>query len=75
MLKLYKNMLKSNITKKTIEQIKILFDKFGYNVTFKRGDIEIILKIKKTRSLDIINLLRNNDLIEIENTSTYKFKK
>ncbi len=73
-LKMYKNLPK-NIRKNTFEQIKKIFQKYNYKYSFKREDIEILLNVKKTRAIDIISLMNENDLIDTLEQTKYKFKK
>ncbi len=69
------DIMPDNTRKKTLEQIKILFKKYGYTYIFKREDVENTLMVKKTRALDIILLMYNNNIVDIVDNAKYKFKK
>jgi len=68
-------MTPRNVHKRTRDNIKILFDKFGHSDAFKSKDIEEIFNVKKSRASEIIFLLQNNNLIEESELNKYKFKK
>ena len=62
-------------TKKTIEQIKVLFNRFKYDEEFDRNGVKEILQVQNTRASIIINLLVDNNLAEKTIGSKYKFIK
>lgn len=74
-IKLYKNIEKTSIRNSTINQIKTIFNAYGYNKMFSREDIKSILKIKDTRTTNLISLLLEMNLIEKVEGTKYKFKK
>lgn len=74
-IKLYKNIEKTSIRNSTINQIKTIFNSYGYNKMFSREDIKSILKIKDTRTTNLISLLLEMNLIEKVEGTKYKFKK
>lgn len=75
LIKLYKSIEKSNIRTSTINQIRLIFSKTGYNKSFSREDIKNILDIKDTRTTNLIALLlQMNLIIKVEGTK-YKFQK
>lgn len=74
MIKMYKNLPEST-RKITYSNIMMIFKEYGYIQSFTRFDIERLLNVKKTRSFEIIKLMQDNNLIELTETSKYKFKK
>lgn len=74
-IKLYKNTQKAKIRNSTINQIKLIFDQFGYNDTFSREDIRKSLDVKDTRTTNLITLLLNLNLISKVEGVKYKFIK
>ena len=74
MLSLHKR-LPQNTAKSTYAKIQMLYDKFTYENSFKREDIENILNIKKSRASEIISILQNCELIEPSDPTKYRFKK
>lgn len=73
MVKMHKN-LPSTTRKITYSNIMMIFEKYGYTQSFTRLDIENLLNVKKSRSFEIIKLMQDNNLIELSETSKYKFK-
>ncbi len=72
-IKLYKCIQQANIRNSTINQIRAIFDRVGYNDKFSRDDIKDILNVKDTRATNIISmLLELNFIIKIDG-SKYKF--
>ncbi len=75
LIKLYKKIEKFHVKSITLNQIKIIFNEFGFNKSFVRDDIKKILNVKDTRATNIISLLLEmNLIIKIEGTK-YKFIK
>ena len=75
LIKLYKSLDNIQIRSTTLNQIKFIFNEFGFNKSFVRDDIKNILKVKDTRATNIISLLLDmNLIIKIEGTR-YKFTK
>lgn len=74
LIKMYKT-LPDTVRKKTFNQIKIIFENYGYERSFKREEIESLLNIKKSRANEIIALMSNNNLIEDNGKKNYVFKK
>ena len=75
LLKLYKELQKTKIQHSTIEQLNKLFKEFGFKKTFSRENIKNILKVKETRTTNLISLLLEINLIEKTEGSRYKFFK
>lgn len=50
------------------------FGKFNYSYKFTRKDIEEIYNVKKTRAIEILNILLEAELIDILSNGEYKFK-
>lgn len=76
LVRLYKKIQKGlNIRTTTINQIKNIFDEFGYNRVFSREDIKNILNVKDTRATNIISLLLENEFIEKTEGTKYIFVK
>ena len=73
-IKLYKS-LPNNSRRSTYEQIQKLFDKYTYNYEFKREDIEVLFRVKKSRASEIISILLDCNLIEQSSPAKYRFKK
>lgn len=74
MIKMYK-LLPENSRKTTYAQVLKLFDKFKYEYSFKRDNIEELLNIKKSRASEIISILLDSNLIEQSEPTKYRFKK
>lgn len=73
-IKMHKH-LSSEVSKKTYENIKKLFDKYNYKYDFNRENVEELFNVRKSRASEIINLLLTVDLIEHSEPTKYKFKK
>ena len=71
---MYKH-LSSEVSKKTYENIKKLFDKYNYKYDFNRENVAELFNVRKSRASEIINLLLTVDLIEHSEPTKYKFKK
>lgn len=63
------------VTKNTSNKIQKLFDKYTYEYSFKREDVEKNFNVKKSRASEIISLLLSIDMIELSGPTQYKFKK
>lgn len=74
-IKLYKSIQNTNIRNSTINQIRNIFEKMGYNNMFSREDIKSILNIKDTRATNLISLLLDLELIVKAEGTKYKFQK
>ena len=74
-IQLYKSIQNTNIRNSTINQIRNIFEKMGYNNTFSREDIKNILNIKDTRATNLISLLLDLELIVKAEGTKYKFQK
>ena len=75
LIQLYKSIQNTNIRNSTINQIRNIFEKMGYNNMFSREDIKNILNIKDTRETNLISLLLDLDLIIKAEGTKYKFQK
>ncbi len=74
-IQLYKSIQNTNIRNSTINQIRNIFEKMGYNNMFSREDIKNILNIKDTRATNLISLLLDLNLIIKAEGTKYKFQK
>lgn len=74
-IQLYKSIQNTNIRNSTINQIRNIFEKMGYNNMFSREDIKNILNIKDTRATNLISLLLDLELIVKAEGTKYKFQK
>lgn len=74
-IQLYKSIQNTNIRNSTINQIRNIFEKMGYNNMFSREDIKNILNIKDTRATNLISLLLDFELIVKAEGTKYKFQK
>lgn len=74
-IQLYKSIQNTNIRNSTINQIRNIFEKMGYNNMFSREDIKNILNIKDTRATNLISLLLDLELIIKAEGTKYKFQK
>lgn len=74
-IQLYKSIQNTNIRNSTINQIRNIFEKMGYNNMFSREDIKNILNIKDTRATNLISLLLDLELIAKAEGTKYKFQK
>lgn len=74
MIKMYK-LLPGNSRKNTYTQLQKMFDKYKYNYSFNRENVEEIFNIKKSRASEIIAMLLDIELIEQAEPTKYKFKK
>ena len=74
-IQLYKSIQNTNIRNSTINQIRNIFKKMGYNNMFSREDIKNILNIKDTRATNLISLLLDLNLIIKAEGTKYKFQK
>lgn len=74
-IQLYKSIQNTNIRNSTINQIRNIFEKTGYNNMFSREDIKNILNIKDTRATNLISLLLDLELIIKAEGTKYKFQK
>ena len=74
-IQLYKSIQNTNIRNSTINQIRNIFEKMGYNNMFSREDIKNILNIKDTRATNLISLLLDLELIVKAKGTKYKFQK
>ena len=74
-IQLYKSIQNINIRNSTINQIRNIFEKMGYNNMFSREDIKNILNIKDTRATNLISLLLDLELIVKAEGTKYKFQK
>ena len=74
-IQLYKSIQNTNIRNSTINQIRNIFEKMGYNNMFSREDIKNILNIKDTRVTNLISLLLDLNLIIKAEGTKYKFQK
>ena len=75
LIQLYKSIQNTNIRNSTINQIRNIFEKMGYNNMFSREDIKNILNIKDTRATNLISLLLDLELIVKAEGTKYKFQK
>ncbi len=74
-IQLYKSIQNTSIRSSTINQIRNIFEKMGYNNMFSREDIKNILNIKDTRATNLISLLLDLKLIIKSEGTKYKFQK
>ena len=74
-IQLYKSIQNTSIRSSTINQIRNIFEKMGYNNMFSREDIKNILNIKDTRATNLISLLLDLKLIIKAEGTKYKFQK
>lgn len=75
LLRLYKSMENAQIRNSTINQAREIFKEIGYQKEFTREDVKKILKIKDTRTTNLIALLIEMKLVERTGNSKYKFIK
>lgn len=73
-VKMYK-CLPDNLNKNTKDNIFKLFKTYGYNIPFKRIDIERIFDVKKSRAGIILKGLVELDIIEPISSTSYKIKR
>ena len=74
-IQLYKSIQNTSIRSSTINQIRDIFEKMGYNNMCSREDIKNILNIKDTRATNLISLLLDLKLIIKSEGTKYKFQK
>ena len=54
-----------NFSKKTIHHIETLFEKFGYNQVFGRGDVMNLVVLKRLAVSKLLTKLLEVDIIEL----------